>query len=58
MGSREITLKLPSGCEGELVVDRRETLALKPAEGPAQTPGLARFHLPAGVTTSIRLRFS
>ncbi len=58
IGSREVTLKLPSGCEGELVVDKRETLQLEAVKSSTANPGLARFHLPAGETTSIRLRFS
>jgi hypothetical protein len=58
MGSRDLTLKLPSGCEGELVVDQRETLTLKPIAETAAPSGLARHWLPAGETTSVHLRFT
>jgi len=58
IGSRELTLKLPSGCEGELVVDQRETLTLKPIAGSAAPSGPARYHLPAGETTSLHLKFT
>ncbi len=57
-GSRELTVKLPSGCEGELVVDQRETLTLKPIAGSALPSGLARYHLAAGETTSLHLKFT
>ena len=58
IGSRELTVKLPSGCEGELVVDQRETLTLKPIAGSASPSGLARYHLAAGETTSLHLKFT
>jgi hypothetical protein len=58
LGSRDLTLSLPPGCEGELVVDRRETLMLKPVVGSGVSNGLARYHLPAGKATSISLKFT
>jgi hypothetical protein len=58
LGVRELTLKLPTGCDGELVVDRRETLTLQPVAGSATPQGLARYHLPAGETTAVRLAFT
>jgi hypothetical protein len=58
IGSREITVKLPSGCEGELVVDKRETLTLARMAGSAESGGLARYRLPAGETTSVHLKFT
>jgi hypothetical protein len=57
-GSRELTVKLPLGCEGELVVDKRETLALTPAAGSDASRGLARYRLAAGERTSVRLKFT
>jgi hypothetical protein len=58
LGSRELTLRMPPGCQGELVVDARESLALKPVSGPTAFPGLSRYHLPAGETTTVRLKFT
>ena len=58
IGSRELTVKLPSGCEGELVVDQRETLTLKPIAGSTPSSGLARYRLAAGETTSVHLKFT
>jgi hypothetical protein len=58
IGSRELTLKLPSGCEGDLVVDQRETLTLKPIAGSASSSGLVRYLLPAGKTTAVQLKFT
>jgi hypothetical protein len=58
LGSRDLTLALPPGCEGDLVVDQRETLMLKPLAGFAAPSGCARYHLPAGKTASIRLQFT
>jgi hypothetical protein len=57
-GSRELTVKLPSGCEGELVVDQRETLTLSPIAGSAAPSGLARYRLATGATTSVHLKFT
>jgi hypothetical protein len=57
-GSREVTVKLPSGCEGELVVDQRETLTLIPIAVSAAPNGLARYHLAAGETASVHLKFT
>jgi len=58
LGSRELTLKIPPGCEGELVVDARESLALKRVSGSTASPGLSRYHLPPGETTTVRLMFT
>ena len=58
IGSRELTLKLPSGCEGELVVDQRETLTLSSIAGSAAPSGLTRYQLPAGRTTTVHLKFT
>jgi hypothetical protein len=58
VGSRELTVKLPSGCEGELVVDLRETLPLIPIAGFPSSSGLTRYQLAAGKTTSVHLKFT
>jgi hypothetical protein len=58
IGSREVTLRLPLGCEGELVVDQRETLTLARTAASAASRGLARYRLPAGKTTSVHLKFT
>jgi hypothetical protein len=58
IGSRELTVKLPSGCEGELVVDQRENLTLTPLAGSVTSSGLARYQLPAGRTTTVHLKFT
>jgi hypothetical protein len=58
LGSRDLILSLPSSCEGELVVDRRETLTLTPVARSGVPSDLARYHLPAGKATSIHLKFT
>ena len=56
LGSRDLTLALPGGCEGELVVNAKETLSLEPI-GRAVN-GVARYRLPAGKTVSVQLKFT
>jgi alpha-L-rhamnosidase len=56
-GSREVTVDLPGGCEGELVVDGRESLNLEPAASPA-AQGLARYRMAPGKSTSVKLKFT
>jgi hypothetical protein len=58
LGARELTLKLPVGCEGELVVDRRESVALAPIAAPAASSHAARYRLPAGKTAALELKFT
>jgi hypothetical protein len=58
LGSRDLALSLPAGCEGELVVDRRESLTLKPIVGSGSSRGFARYQLPMGEATSVHLKFS
>ena len=58
LGARELTLKLPAGCEGELVVDRRESVALAPIAAPAASSHLARYRLPAGQTAALQPKFT
>ena len=56
-GNRRLSVGMPSGCSGELVVDAREALPLDglPASGDRD---LRRFLLPAGTTTNVTLRFT
>jgi hypothetical protein len=58
LGSRDLTLALPPGCEGELVVNKSETLTLEPIAGASPMNGLARYRLAAGKATSIHLKFT
>jgi alpha-L-rhamnosidase len=57
-GERDLMLKLPALCEGELVVDRRETLTLTPITPAVAPSGLARYRLPAGESTVVHLKFT
>ncbi len=56
-GTREVTVKLPDGCAGELVVPREEALNLPPARGTVPG-GHRRYRLPAGGTSTVRLKYS
>jgi len=56
-GTREVTVKLPDGCAGELVVPRKEALNLPPARGTVPG-GHRRYRLPAGGTSTVRLKYS
>jgi hypothetical protein len=58
IGSRELTLELPAGCEGELVVSNKETLKLETAVGLAAPRGFARYRVAAGKTTTVHLQFT
>ncbi len=58
LGSRNLTLSLPPNCEGELVVDKRESLALKPVTTGPRPEGTDRYQLPAGKATTVHLRFT
>jgi hypothetical protein len=57
MGSRELTLELPKGCEGELVLTEKESVKLAPLHRPAPA-GPQRYELPAGQTISIKLQYT
>ena len=46
-GKRQISIGLPPGCDGELVIPSQEKVTLDPAAGPAP-PGHRRFQMPAG----------
>ena len=56
-GEREISVDLPAGCDGELVLPAREDvrLTLLPAPTP---PGQRRYQLPGAQTTTLKLRFT
>jgi hypothetical protein len=58
LGSRDLTLTLPPGCEGELVVSKKETLYLEPVAGAAPASDLARYRMAAGKETSVHLKFT
>ncbi len=58
LGSRELSVSMPPGCEGELVVDQRESLMLSPLAGSTASQGFARYHLPAGKSASVRLKYT
>jgi len=58
LGQRELRLALPLECEGELVVDRREILALEPSPAGAAVDSLRRYRLTPGETTLLDLRFT
>jgi len=53
-GNRELSLEMPEGCEGELVLDETETvgLNLKPKQPPAEP---RRYLLPPGKETRVKL---
>ena len=53
-GQREVTLQLPPGGHGELVLPRDEKVDLPPAAGPAPR-GHRRFSLAPGSTVTLRL---
>jgi alpha-L-rhamnosidase len=54
-GNRELTLELPKGCEGELVLPERETVDLVPLKGNAPF-GLKRLAIPAGAAVTLKLK--
>jgi hypothetical protein len=58
IGSRDLTLELPSGCEGELVVSSKENLKLETAVGLTTPSGLVRYRVAAGKTTVVHLQFT
>lgn len=56
-GERKISLQLPRGCTGELVVDQRESLPLDPWPH-LDEPGLRRYLLAPGTPVEFTLRHS
>jgi hypothetical protein len=57
LGAREVTIKLPPHCEGEIVLRSEETVNLARAAGPAPT-GHLRYQIPTGATAVLRLSFT
>jgi len=53
-GARELTLQLPPGGQGELVLMRAEAIEIPEATTPAP-PGYRRYRLPAGGTITVHL---
>ena len=56
LGNREVTISLPNGCAGELVVPSQEALALEPVPS-AGSEELRRYKLLSGKSTTVHLRF-
>ncbi|HUZ47512.1 MAG TPA: alpha-L-rhamnosidase N-terminal domain-containing protein [Terriglobia bacterium] len=54
LGNREVSISLPEGCAGELLVPRNETLDLAPLASPGSGE-LRRYKLPQSAT--VRLRY-
>jgi hypothetical protein len=55
-GNRELSLELPKGCEGEIVLPEQESVNLAPIPRP-EVLGLRRYALPAGQATALKLRY-
>ena len=53
LGNREVTISLPDGCAGELLVPRQETLDLEPVPS-AGSEELRRYKLPKSGTVHLR----
>ncbi len=54
IGDRELTVSLPPGCEGGILLRREEGASLETLRGPAPE-GHRRYRLPAGATATLRL---
>jgi hypothetical protein len=54
-GNRELSVELPKGCEGEIVLPAEERVNLTPVSRPEETE-LRRYVLPAGRGTILKLR--
>ncbi len=52
-GNRVLTLALPPGCSGELVVPSQEKVAWNPL--PESAPGLSRYQIPGSGPTTLRI---
>jgi len=57
LGSRALTLHLPKGCDGELVLPREEGVELSPASGPAPA-GSLRYRVPAAKAITLNLKLT
>jgi len=58
LGNRGVSVGLPPGCQGELVVDQRERLSLEPVASGSSARGITRYRMPAGKSTSVTLKFT
>jgi hypothetical protein len=56
-GEREVSIGLPAGCEGELVVHQEESIGL-PQSRHAAPHGHRRYQLPQAQATRLSLRFT
>jgi hypothetical protein len=56
-GNRRIQLSVPQGCIADLILDAREQVSLKKADG-AVDQGLTMFRVPAGSTNILTLRYT
>jgi len=54
-GNRELTLELPNGCEGEIILPEQETVDLAPLKEKAPF-GLKRWGIQAGAVVTLKLR--
>jgi len=55
-GNRELTLEMPEGCEGEIILPEQERVDLMPTAVKGAS-GPRRYILPAGQSTSLKLRY-
>ena len=55
-GNRELSLEMPQGCEGEIVLPEQESVNLMPIPR-TDTFGLRRYILPAGRPTALKLKY-
>ncbi len=56
-GRRNLSIELPPGCSGELILEAQEAVKLEPLPGPAP-PGHRRFRLPEARLSELELRFT
>ena len=56
-GRRALTLRLPEGCEAELVLSREEKVELAPAPGAAPI-GSLRYRVPAASEIALNLKLT
>ncbi len=57
LGDRALALRLPLGCEGELVLRREEQVALAPSSGVAPV-GSLRYRVPSAQDITLKLQFT
>jgi hypothetical protein len=57
VGNRHLSVTMPARCTGELTVDSKETLPLKPLLSGRER-GLRRYLLPPGSTTDVTLQYT